>query len=331
MFKLIDNREFVYQWDTNVAVSIDDPRVKEAHFCNRTSDCSLVVEVKDGIANVPNIILQQNYDVKVFAYDGKATLFEQTIKVVGRTRPADYVYEETEIIRYEDISKRMNALEENLGSTVAEEVIKYMEENPVEVDLSNYYTKEEVDTAIENVEVDLTGYATEAYVNEAINNFQDAYYLSFLETPIGAENAIAATPEMIEFAEHYGENQNVCLYVSDGYNSSISSYVPAQISGLPKSRIILNIGSIDPFKAINNGFVRYYRYYLTKRDEQWTQYKETVGKLTIATKEYVDDAIANLDIPEAEVDLTNYYTKEETTKAIQDALDAIGVAEGGAY
>lgn len=170
MFKLIDNREFVYQWDTNVAVSIDDPRVKEAHFCNRTSDCSLVVEVKDGIANVPNIILQQKYDVKVFAYDGKATLFEQTIKVVERTRPADYVYEETEIIRYEDISKRMNALEENLGSTVVEEVNKYMEENPVDVDLSDYYTKSEVDTAIENVEVDLTGYATETYVDDAIAN-----------------------------------------------------------------------------------------------------------------------------------------------------------------
>ena len=29
--------------------------------------------------------------------------------------------------------------------------------------------------------------------------------------------------------------------------------------------------------------------------------------------------------------LTNYYTKAETTQAIQDALNAIGVAEGGAY
>lgn len=29
--------------------------------------------------------------------------------------------------------------------------------------------------------------------------------------------------------------------------------------------------------------------------------------------------------------LTNYYTKEETTQAIQNALNAIGVAEGGAY
>ena len=33
----------------------------------------------------------------------------------------------------------------------------------------------------------------------------------------------------------------------------------------------------------------------------------------------------------ASVDLSNYYTKAETTQAIQDALNAIGVAEGGAY
>ena len=36
-------------------------------------------------------------------------------------------------------------------------------------------------------------------------------------------------------------------------------------------------------------------------------------------------------LPGAGVDLSNYYTKAETTQAIQDALNAIGVAEGGAY
>ena len=43
-------------------------------------------------------------------------------------------------------------------------------DKPFPTDLSNYYTKTEVDTAIENVEVDLTGYATEEYVNTAIDN-----------------------------------------------------------------------------------------------------------------------------------------------------------------
>ena len=38
------------------------------------------------------------------------------------------------------------------------------------VDLSNYYTKPEIDEKLENVTVDLTGYATEDYVNNAVHN-----------------------------------------------------------------------------------------------------------------------------------------------------------------
>ena len=37
-----------------------------------------------------------------------------------------------------------------------------------DIDLSNYYTKNEVDNAIANAEVDLTGIATEKYVNDAV-------------------------------------------------------------------------------------------------------------------------------------------------------------------
>lgn len=37
-----------------------------------------------------------------------------------------------------------------------------------DIDLSNYYTKSEVDDALTNVSVDLTGYATEEYVDEAV-------------------------------------------------------------------------------------------------------------------------------------------------------------------
>lgn len=40
----------------------------------------------------------------------------------------------------------------------------------VEVDLTDYYTKGEVDEAIQNVEVDLTGYATEDYVDNKVDN-----------------------------------------------------------------------------------------------------------------------------------------------------------------
>ena len=37
-------------------------------------------------------------------------------------------------------------------------------------DMTNYYTKDEVNQLVENVEVDLTGYATEEYVNQKVEN-----------------------------------------------------------------------------------------------------------------------------------------------------------------
>lgn len=41
-----------------------------------------------------------------------------------------------------------------------------------DVDLENYYTKEEVDNKLKDVDVDLTGYATEEYVNSAIDGIE---------------------------------------------------------------------------------------------------------------------------------------------------------------
>ena len=67
IFKIADGRECFYQWDIDRQVIVDDPTIKEVHFCNRTDECSLVVPVEDGIANVPNLILQSSYKVRVFS------------------------------------------------------------------------------------------------------------------------------------------------------------------------------------------------------------------------------------------------------------------------
>ena len=40
--------------------------------------------------------------------------------------------------------------------------------------------------------------------------------------------------------------------------------------------------------------------------------------LGCATKKYVDDAVANIDIPEVDIDLTNYYNKAEVDQAIEN-------------
>lgn len=46
------------------------------------------------------------------------------------------------------------------------------------------------------------------------------------------------------------------------------------------------------------------------------------------TEAAINDAIGAIEIPEAEVDLSNYYTKEETNTAINDAIGAIEFPEG---
>jgi hypothetical protein len=184
MFRIVDGREYFYQWDLDRQIAIEDNTITELHYCNRTDDCSLVVDVVDGIANVPNIILTNSFDVRVFGYDGKATLHEKTFKVKPRTRPADYVYTETDARKFDELFAKVE--------TVANELYEYVEENRLDfvddgegnvelkavetgggtgggdVDLSNYYTKAETDALLENieaVEVDLSEYAKKTELN----------------------------------------------------------------------------------------------------------------------------------------------------------------------
>lgn len=58
-----------------------------------------------------------------------------------------------------------------------------------------------------------------------------------------------------------------------------------------------------------------------KNEETVVKINEKYIPNTIATKEYVDDVIANIHIPEA--DLTNYYTKDEVTTALIDSNSSL--------
>lgn len=153
MFKIYDGREQFYQWDIDRKLIVEDAAVSQVHFCNRTDDCSLVCEtyVEDGatVVNVPNILLQSDWRIRAYAYDGKHTLHEKCFDVIARTKPADYVYTETEILNFETLLSMIADIDENMAA----EVEKYLKENPPEVDLTGYYTKTEVDAAIEQIEL----------------------------------------------------------------------------------------------------------------------------------------------------------------------------------
>ena len=135
MFTLKDGRDFMYQWDLDRQVVVDDPSITEVHFCNRTEDVSLVVEVVDGLANVPNILLQSSFDMRVFGYDGKATRYDAVFKVKAKTKPSDYVYTETEIKSYEYLENKIREIEEQGWSDeiVEKSVTEYMYQHPLSI------------------------------------------------------------------------------------------------------------------------------------------------------------------------------------------------------
>ena len=114
MFRIEDGRDSFYQWDLNRKLIVDDSTITEVHFCNRTGNCSLVCltykELGVLYVNVPNVLLQNDWKIRVYAYVGY-TKHEECFEVKARSKPDNYIYTETEIKRYEDFEERIEELE----------------------------------------------------------------------------------------------------------------------------------------------------------------------------------------------------------------------------
>jgi hypothetical protein len=152
MFKIYDGREHFYQWDLDRKLIVEDDSVNQVHFCNKTGDSSFVVEVYElegqRVVDVPNILLQNEWRICVYAYDKNYTKHMARFDIVARTKPQSYVYTETEVLNYNTLLERIDDIDNDIEGVVKE----YLEENPIEVDvdLENYYTKEEANKAIDD-------------------------------------------------------------------------------------------------------------------------------------------------------------------------------------
>ena len=154
MFKILDGRDELFQWDINRQIIVSDASIDAVHYSNRTDNSALVVEVKEKnglrVADIPNILLQESWDINVYGYcDGYYTKQAAKIKVNPRCKPESYVYTETEVLNYNTVMEKIDKVENNIGAAVNDYLIK----NPVVVDLSDYYTKSQVDAAIDAVEL----------------------------------------------------------------------------------------------------------------------------------------------------------------------------------
>ena len=122
--EIYGGRPYFWQWDTGQQLVVQDDECGEVHFCNGTSDQSLVVEIRtleDGtrVADVPNILLQRAITINAYLYQvtesGEQTIRLHRFRVMPRTKPTDYVYTETEVKTWERLEEEIRAAIDLVG------------------------------------------------------------------------------------------------------------------------------------------------------------------------------------------------------------------------
>lgn len=107
MLTLNDGRAELWQWDTGRTLSVDAD-CSQVHFSNKVFGRSIDVDVVDGVAIIPDILLQSDKDLNVWAFVGTAdngyTKTSKTFKVNRRNKPADYVFTPVEQTTIEQIA-----------------------------------------------------------------------------------------------------------------------------------------------------------------------------------------------------------------------------------
>ena len=226
-----------------------------------------------------------------------------------------------------------------------------------EPDLSNYYTRSQTETYVNNKiaaipEPDLTSYATKTYVNneiaKAISSSEVDYYTK-AQTDNAISKAIAAIPETD--LSDYAKKSDIPDTSGFALKTEIPS-VPTNVSSFTNDAEYTNKAYVDNAiaQAVTGGQVDLSNYY-TKSETNAaieaaapdlsgyalkTEIPDTTG---LASEQYVQDQIAaipetdlsdyatisyvNTEIAKVvtggQVDLSNYYTKNETNAAIEAA------------
>lgn len=113
MLTLNDGRSELWQWDTGRTLAVDAD-CSQVHFSNKVFGRSIDVDVVGGVAGIPDILLQSDKDLNVWAFVGTAengyTKISKTFKVNRRNKPADYVFTQTDQMTLQTIQSQIGDL-----------------------------------------------------------------------------------------------------------------------------------------------------------------------------------------------------------------------------
>lgn len=136
MLELNDGRSELWQWDTGRTLIVDSD-CSQVHFRKNAFDRSIDVDVVNGVAIIPDVLLQTDKDLIVWAFSGTAengyTKISKTFKVNRRNKPADYVFTPPDQTSLEEIKERVSYLESMQDPGAIKNAVEdYLEKNPVE-------------------------------------------------------------------------------------------------------------------------------------------------------------------------------------------------------
>lgn len=136
MLELNDGRSELWQWDTGRTLIVDTD-CSQVHFSNKVFGRSIDVNVADGVAIIPDVLLQTDKDLNVWAFSGTAengyTKISKTFKVNRRNKPDDYVFTPPDQTSLEEIKERVSYLESMQDPGAIKNAVEdYLERNPVE-------------------------------------------------------------------------------------------------------------------------------------------------------------------------------------------------------
>ena len=156
MLTLNDGRSELWQWDTNRKLTVDAD-CSQVHFSNKVFGRSIDVDVADGVADIPDILLQTDKELTAWAFVGTAedgyTKISKTFKVNRRNKPADYVFTPTDQTTLAGLEERLSAIEESQDPDAIINVVEdYLEKNPFEAPVQSVNEKTgEVNLTAEDV------------------------------------------------------------------------------------------------------------------------------------------------------------------------------------
>ena len=109
-----NGRKTFYQWDLDQKLVLTEIEGElDVHFWQEgQSEALVVTPTTEGglvLVAVPNILLQNALPLKIYIWRkdiGAWTTHQQIFQVLEREKPADYVYTETEVKRWEDVDAR---------------------------------------------------------------------------------------------------------------------------------------------------------------------------------------------------------------------------------